>query len=219
MSLPKKSLLEEMISQAKISKKQTEKQQKIVEAAVKMFAEKGYSNTSTSEIAKAAGVAEGTIFRHYGTKDNLLLSIILPFIKDSLPSMAEGVFKEINIEQLPSFESFLRALIKNRIEFIKDNREIFQILVKEILYNEGLRKELEPYITVNILRRILPSIERFQAQGELADLPARTIMRMIFTHLAGYFISRFIILPENLVKDEEAELETLVTFIMTGLKK
>lgn len=219
MSLPKKSLLEEMISQAKISKKQTEKQQRIVEAAVKMFAEKGYANTSTSEIAKAAGVAEGTIFRHYGTKDNLLLSIILPFIKDTLPVMAEGVFKEINLEKLPSFESFLRALVKNRIEFIKENREIFQILVKEILYNEGLRKELEPYITANISNRILRLIERFKEQGELICLPAKVIIRMLFTNLAGYFISRFIILPENLVKDEEAELEILINYIMGGLSK
>lgn len=219
MLLPKKNLLEEMISQAKISKKQTEKQQKIVEAAIKIFAEKGYANTSTSEIAKAAGVAEGTIFRHYGTKDNLLLSIILPFIKDSLPVMAEGVFKEINLDELPSFEDFIRALVKNRIEFIKENREIFQILVKEILYNEGLRKELEPYITANIFSRILRLIERFKEQGELVDLPAKTIMRMLFTNLAGYFISRFIILPESLVKDEETELETLITFMMDGLRK
>lgn len=217
--MPKKSLLEEMISQAKISKKQTEKQQKIVEVAVKLFAEKGYSNTSTSEIAKAAGVAEGTIFRHYGTKDNLLLSIILPFIKDSLPSMAEGVFTEINLDKLPSFESFLRALIQNRIKFVKENKEIFQIIVKEILYNEGLRKELQPYITANIFSRILRLIERFKEQGELVDLPAKTIMRMIFTNLAGYFISRFLVLPESFVKDEEAELETLITFIKDGLGK
>lgn len=46
----------------------SEKQLKILEAAVEMFAEKGYAATSTSEIAKKAGVAEGTIFRHYKTK-------------------------------------------------------------------------------------------------------------------------------------------------------
>ena len=36
--------------------------------AVDMFGEKGYASTSTSEIAKRAGVAEGTIFRYYKTK-------------------------------------------------------------------------------------------------------------------------------------------------------
>lgn len=46
----------------------TPKQAKILQAAVEIFAEKGYAATSTSEIAKRAGVAEGTIFRHYKTK-------------------------------------------------------------------------------------------------------------------------------------------------------
>lgn len=46
----------------------TEKQKKIIIAAIESFSEKGYAATSTSEIAKKAGVAEGTIFRHYKTK-------------------------------------------------------------------------------------------------------------------------------------------------------
>lgn len=46
----------------------TERQKKIVAAAIESFAEKGYSATSTKEIAQKAGVAEGTIFRHYKTK-------------------------------------------------------------------------------------------------------------------------------------------------------
>ena len=46
----------------------TEKQKRIVQAAIESFAEKGFSATSTNEIAQKAGVAEGTIFRHYKTK-------------------------------------------------------------------------------------------------------------------------------------------------------
>ena len=89
------NFLDTIITQTKLSKKQTNKQQKIVETAIKMFAEKGYANTPTSEIAKTAGVAEGTIFRHYGTKDNLLLSVILPFLKESIPDVAEEIFNEM----------------------------------------------------------------------------------------------------------------------------
>jgi AcrR family transcriptional regulator len=43
-------------------------QQRILDAAVEAFAEQGYSGTATSEIARRAGVAEGTIFRYYPTK-------------------------------------------------------------------------------------------------------------------------------------------------------
>jgi len=45
---------------------------KLLQAAVDLMAEKGYDGTSTKEIAQAAGVNEVTLFRHFGTKGNLL---------------------------------------------------------------------------------------------------------------------------------------------------
>jgi AcrR family transcriptional regulator len=208
-----------MIAQAKLSKKQTDKQQKIVETAIKMFAEKGYSNTSTSEIAKAAQVAEGTIFRHYGTKDNLLLSVILPFLKESLPTIAEEVFTEVMSENVVCFEDFLRVLLKNRIDFIKENKEIFQIVIKEFLYNESLRKELLPYFSENIGQRLIKVIETYKQHGELVDIPSNTILRLMFTFIGGYFVSRFVLLPKSSLMNEEAEIDTAIHFIMNGIKK
>ena len=49
--------------------KQTE--QKIVDSALKLFAEKGYKGATTSDIARNAGVSELTIFRKFETKENL----------------------------------------------------------------------------------------------------------------------------------------------------
>lgn len=215
--MSKDNLLDVIIAQTKLTKKQTDKQQKIVETAIKLFAEKGYANTSTSEIAKAAMVAEGTIFRHYGTKDNLLLSVILPFIKDSIPTMAEEVFNEIMSKNIGCFEDFLRALLKNRIDFINENKEIFQIVVKELLYSDELRKELLPFFTENILDRLIKVINMYKERGELIDIPSNTIQRMIFTMIGGYFVSRFVLQPDKL--DEDAEIENLIRFMMDGLRK
>ena len=50
----------------------TEKQENILNTALELFAKDGYDATSTSKIAKCAGVSEGLIFRHYGSKDGLL---------------------------------------------------------------------------------------------------------------------------------------------------
>jgi AcrR family transcriptional regulator len=54
----------------------TEKQEQIVKAALQLFAREGYHATSTSKVAKAAGVSEGLIFRHFGNKDGLLQAIL-----------------------------------------------------------------------------------------------------------------------------------------------
>ena len=54
----------------------TEKQEKILNAALTLFAEEGYRSTSTSKVAKKAGVSEGLIFRHFENKEGLLEAII-----------------------------------------------------------------------------------------------------------------------------------------------
>lgn len=52
------------------------RKEQILETALKLFAENGYDSTSTSLIAKTAGVSEGLIFRHYGKKEGLLEAIL-----------------------------------------------------------------------------------------------------------------------------------------------
>lgn len=54
----------------------TEKKEKIIEAALKLFAKEGFYATSTSKVAKEASVSEGLIFRHFGNKEGLLNAIL-----------------------------------------------------------------------------------------------------------------------------------------------
>jgi AcrR family transcriptional regulator len=51
------------------------KRKKILEIATALFAEHGYEDTATSEIARRAGVAEGSVFRHFGNKQGLLAAV------------------------------------------------------------------------------------------------------------------------------------------------
>jgi AcrR family transcriptional regulator len=54
----------------------TEKQQKILVVALQMFAKDGYAASSTNSVAKAAGVSEALIFRHFGNKAGLLEAVV-----------------------------------------------------------------------------------------------------------------------------------------------
>ena len=54
----------------------TEKQENILNAALILFAKEGYHATSTSKVAKAAGVSEGLIFRHFKNKEGLLQALL-----------------------------------------------------------------------------------------------------------------------------------------------
>jgi len=54
----------------------TEKQSNILSAALKLFANEGFASTSTSKVAKQAGVSEGLIFRHFNNKEGLLNAVL-----------------------------------------------------------------------------------------------------------------------------------------------
>jgi len=54
----------------------TEKQEKILEAALQLFAEDGYNAVSTSKVARMAGVSEGLVFRHFKSKEGLLNAVM-----------------------------------------------------------------------------------------------------------------------------------------------
>ncbi|QDQ02811.1 TetR/AcrR family transcriptional regulator [Lysinibacillus fusiformis] len=209
-------ILDAILAQG-LTKWKTEKQRRVVETSIKMFAEKGYANTSTAEIARAAGVSEGTIFKHFGTKDHLLLSIIVPFVNDFFPVMAKEVLNDTLSENTKSFEQFLRDLLKNRVAFITENKEIFQVFIKEVIYREELKRELVPYFTKLVPPLFTNIVEQFKESGELIDLPADRILKSLLTLLGGFFVSRFLLMENYIIS--ENEIEDVVQFVMNGLSK
>jgi AcrR family transcriptional regulator len=69
----------------------TQKQEQILKAALKLFATEGFASTSTSKVAKTAGVSEGLIFRHFGNKEGLLRAIMEEGQEAAKKIMAEVV--------------------------------------------------------------------------------------------------------------------------------
>ena len=82
-----------------------EKKDKILAAALDLFANEGYSATSTSKIAKQAGVSEGLIFRHFENKKGLL---------DALTTEAQTQFEQLMAPLL--FEQDPKAILRKMIE-------------------------------------------------------------------------------------------------------
>lgn len=75
-------------------RKKTAKQERILEAATRLFAEKGYEAVTTAEIAEAAEVGVGTLFRYAGSKAELLVAVMnsrfAEGIEAGLSEAAEG---------------------------------------------------------------------------------------------------------------------------------
>ncbi|MCU7376076.1 TetR/AcrR family transcriptional regulator [Paucibacter sp. O1-1] len=63
----------------------TDKKQAILDSALQLFVSNGFNATSTASIAKAAGVATGTLFHHFPTKSDIMSQLFLSMQNKSLP--------------------------------------------------------------------------------------------------------------------------------------
>ncbi|MDF1507259.1 TetR/AcrR family transcriptional regulator [Robertmurraya sp. DFI.2.37] len=207
------NLIEEIFEQ---SDELTEKQKKIILAAVQAFAEKGYASTSTSEIAKNAGVAEGTIFRHYKTKKDLLYSIIEPMLRKFIAPLVIKDMEKVLKKEHATFEDFLRAMIENRIKFLSKNMLLFKILIQEIPFQPELKELFKEHIGTKVIERFTEVVEHYQKKGELIDVPPFQIIRLTASAIFGYIIVRNLLLPE-LDWDDKEEIERTIQMIMHGI--
>lgn len=192
----------------------TDKQRKILVAATEMFAEKGFAATSTNEIAKKAGVAEGTIFRHYKTKKDLLLSIVTPMMVKMLGPIIIKDLNKVLDKDFEQFEDFVRAMIKNRQEFLEKNLKVVQIILQEIPFHSELREQFIEHIGKKVVNRFIQIIEHYQSKGQIVQLPATTVIRLAASTIMGYFAAKYVI---GVKWNDEEEINQMINFLKKGL--
>jgi AcrR family transcriptional regulator len=217
IKLTEKKSLKELINLCNPENSMTERQLNILVSAIELFSEKGYEATSTSEIAKNAKVAEGTIFRYYKTKKDLLFAIPSALSNNSLFEAFLNDFKEILDDDPADFEIFLKKLILNRQKFIRETAPIIKVVIQEIPFHPELRQKILNTALLPSVKRIKIIIDKFKAQGKLIDIPSNSIVNLIATSVFGYLFLHYIALPE--LPNCEEDIDYLVHYIMNGISK
>ena len=109
----------------KLEQKQKEKRKKIVNAATKLFAFNGYSDTTISKIAKEAGISFGSVFTYFETKELLFETIIL----EPLQNMKKQLY---NLPEGPITATKLKEMTSNHVDiFIK--QRIYLQLIQQVI--------------------------------------------------------------------------------------
>lgn len=196
-----------------------EKKLKILEAAIKVFSEKGFEGSRTSEIAKEANVAEGTIFKYFKTKKDILLSLLLPltlkFIKPFAMKSAEEILNKGKDEPV---DEVLKNLLLDRLHLVKKNMPLVKTVVIESLYHEELLVPIKEKLAPQVIELLDGYINYHKEKGDFKDYDTRFITRTIMSMLLGYVVlsSAF---PEFFSLDEEEkEIENIVNVLINGIK-
>jgi AcrR family transcriptional regulator len=198
--------------------KMTDKQTKILQAAIEIFSEKGYAATSTSEIAQKAGVAEGTIFRHYKTKKELLLSIVGPIAAKMVAPFLIKDFAKLLDMPYNRIEDVFRAIARNRLEFARKNLKLIKIFIHEVPFQPELRESVRTVFTEHVYRRIEKIILHFQANGQIIEAPPWRIVRSAVSLVLGLVVTHVFLL-QDLPVDEEEEIDRTIEILMHGIAR
>jgi AcrR family transcriptional regulator len=123
-----------------------EKHKAILTAALNVFAERGIASTPTSAISKAAGVAEGTLFTYFGTKDELInelyKSLKLELAEALLKDLPEGEDCRLTLHHV--WRAFVSWGATNGLK----NKVLLQLKASEKLTEESLRVGSEPFFII-----------------------------------------------------------------------
>ena len=146
-------------SSAGPGKKGTDKRERILRAAIKVFARKGFYATKVSEIAKAAGVADGTIYLYFKNKDDVLISIF----EDRITRLL-GVLRA-QIEAAESFEAKLRVVVELQLGLLEGQRDLAEVVTVNLRQSSRLLKQYAAPLFTEYLDLIASVIAFGQQHG------------------------------------------------------
>jgi len=207
--------LQELFDANLASQPLSDKQQAVLQASLTLFADQGFDRTTTKDIAQLAQVAEGTVYKQFKTKQDILNAILAPFAQDVIPQAANEFLGSLRDQKSLPFADFLRLAVKDRMTYALDNRRQIRILVPELLHNADLAKQLLAGVQENLTNQLAPLFGHYQTTGELVAWPATRIMRYIFSIVISYGVPA-IMLGQPV--DVDAATNEATEFLVRGLQ-
>lgn len=191
------------------------KQQAVLRACLKLFAEKGFERTSTADIAQEAGVAEGTVYKHFKTKQAILEALLKPLVTSVVPKVATEFITEIKGQQFVTLTDFLTFIVKDRLAFVVDNRRVIHIFAQQVLVRPALLEAGYQLILNYFEQDLGAEIQTLKQQKQLVDWPLPRILRLVVGTVVSY-TAPVIVMPAQAFDLDQATRE-IVVFLSKGL--
>lgn len=189
----------------------------ITDAAVEVFAEKGFHAARISDIARRAGVADGTIYLYFKNKEDLLLSVFeekMDYLLEGLSAALDGVddplervrrFARFHFQQVRENRSAAEVLqIELRLsnKFLKDYRPeklwaylgVFGQIVREGQKAGLFRPDLDPFV---VMWAFFGGLDEIAMQWVLSRRADRFSLDAAATQVADVFIQGMLVRPQT----------------------
>jgi TetR/AcrR family fatty acid metabolism transcriptional regulator len=152
-----------------------EKHHRILQAAIKVFARKGFYNARVSEIAREAQVADGTIYLYFKNKDDILIHLFEEEMDRILQAMRRA------IEPLSDPLEKLRAFARTHLSLVEENPLLAEVIQVELRQSSKFMKDYDNHKFLEYLNLLAEIIEEGQRMGSIRpDIHPAIAKRVIF---------------------------------------
>ena len=153
----------------------SDKREAILRAAISVFARCGYFNSKVADIAREAGVADGTVYLYFKSKEEILHSIFDRSVDEAL-----GAAKE-RVERLTDPREKLRQIAHMHLERLGADRDLAVVFQVELRGSTKFMEEFSAAGFAEYLSLIRATFEEGQQAGMFrADLNARVVAKVLF---------------------------------------
>jgi AcrR family transcriptional regulator len=152
----------------------------ISSAALRLFARQGFERTTTREIAAEAGIAEGTIYKYFTSKQDILFSFVTGLVIAPLTQLFE--------EHGTDDRATIRAFIVSRFTLWSRWYPMMKVFISEALFNPDLAQAFHQNLARPALEIIQAYITRRIAAGAFRPVDPRFAARALIGHLLTYFL-------------------------------
>jgi AcrR family transcriptional regulator len=196
----------------------TDTQRRVLDAALGLFAQRGFDGVTTAEIASRAGVAEKTLFANFGSKERLYHATVGPAGLRAVfvPEAARTLVAALG-HAPPDLPGLLRRLLRNRVDFARAHPREIQLLAQHLLRNPESMQLISAQIEERLGPVIDPIVDRLRQRGQLRrDIPRGRLLRMIAGQAVSYVLACVVFRPD-LNWDDDKEVEAMTQVLVEGL--
>jgi TetR/AcrR family fatty acid metabolism transcriptional regulator len=171
---------------------QPDKRERILRAAIRVFARKGFYATRVSEIAKAAGVADGTIYLYFKNKDDVLVSIF----EDRITKLIAVLRSELAVDA--PFDVKFRRVIELQLGLLEGQRDLAEVVTVNLRQSSRLLKQFATPLFTQYLEVIAGLVAQGQREGAVrGDINPRVLARALWGALDGIAVTWALSRPEG----------------------
>ncbi len=185
------------------------RQSEIITAARQVFAEKGYIATTVDEIAARAGLAKGTIYVYFESKEQIYNAVL----ENDLETL-----RTLTLEKIAAAETAkakIAAYINTRFEYCEKRRDFFRIMHIEPSGSPVMSKAKQREWLKEPVRQLAKGIEAATAKREISNWPAETLAWTVADLTSGALQRRLLSTPNRTAREDA---DFLIDFVYAALR-